>query len=176
MDADTGKTALAGHEAFTDAARRLVLAGLSALTLALAACGGASTPARTGTVKVSFCTTVSMPECKSDASAAQEQAVGRMLRQIPNVEKIAFVSKAEALKRFKKMEPGIPVKYLPVNPLPDEWVVTVTSDQDEETVGKTICAARYPGVEACATSSMLGDVGGVRWGSPITDRIRRLRP
>jgi hypothetical protein len=155
--------------------RALVLAGLVAPTLVLSACGGASKPAQhPGTVRVNFCTTLSMPDCKSDATAAQERAVGRILQRIPNVTKVVFVSKAEALKRVKKEMPAVPVTQLPANPLPDEWVVTVTSDQDRETVGKTICAARYPGVQPCATAGQLGEVGGVTWGSPITDEIRRL--
>ena len=139
----------------------LVLAGLFALTLLLSACGGASEP---GTVKVYFCTTVSMPDCKSDATPVQEQAVGRALRSVPNVTKVVFISKSAALEQLKKDNPDL-VKglgpELPANPLPDEWVVTVASDRDSETVGKAICAAHYAGVERCKSP----DRGGVQWGS-----------
>jgi cell division protein FtsX len=151
------------------------LAGLLPLALVLSACGGASKAAeRSGTVKVYFCTTVSMPDCRSDATSAQEQAVGASLRRTPNVTKVAFVSKVEALKRIKKKKliPGLSLKQLPANPLPDEWVVTVNSARNEAKVGTAICAAHYAGVERCRNSG--GERMGVTWGSPLLDRIRRL--
>jgi len=114
-----------------------------------------------------------MPDCKADATRAQEQAVGRALRRSPHVMRVFFVSKAVGLKRFKKKNPLL-VKQLPAiaNSLPDEWVVTVDSDRNEAKVGQAICAAHYRGVEACHPAP---EMGGVQWGSPITDRIRRLR-
>ena len=156
--------------------RGLALAGLLGATLVLSACGGASKSAQPpGTVKVYFCTTASMPDCKTDATRAQEQAVGRALRRSEHVEKIVFVSKAAALEEFKKKNPLSFKQFpkLPENPLPDEWVVTVDSDRNEAAVGKAICAARHPGVQPCATAGELGEVGGVAWGSPLADRIRR---
>ncbi len=156
----------------------MALAGFLALTLVLSACGGASKSAEhPGTVKVYFCTTVSMPDCKTDATRAQERAVGQALRHSEHVEKVVFVSKAAALAQFKKKNPLSFKQFpkLPANPLPDQWVITVDSDRNEATVGKAICAARHPGVQPCATAGQLGEEGGVTWGSPLTDRIRRLR-
>ena len=158
------------------ARRVLVLAALLALTLVLSACGGASkTVQHPGTVRVNFCTTLSMPDCKSDATRAQEQTVGRMLRRIPNVTKVAFVSKSAGLQRFTKINPAL-VRGLHglANPLPDEWVVTVSLDRYDAKVGRAICAAHLPGVQPCARGGQRGAAGGVTWGSPITDRIRRL--
>jgi cell division protein FtsX len=142
----------------------MVLAGLLGLTLVLSACGGAASR-QPGTVKVYFCTTASMPDCKTDATRAQERAVGQELRQSEYVEKAVFISKAAGLARFEKRNPLL-VKHLPTNPLPDEWVVTVTSDQYKEAVGKKVCAARYPGVERCSNSA-LGQFGGVTWRSTL---------
>jgi len=153
-----------------------LLAGLLGLTLVAAACGAASTSVQSGTVNVFFCTTVSMPDCSTNATPAQERAVGRMLRRIPNVTKTVFVSKAEALRRIKKTSPAIRTKSLPANPLPDKWVVTVDSDRNDAKVGKAICAAAYSGVQPCAAAGELGEVGGVTWAGSIADRIlRRLR-
>jgi cell division protein FtsX len=158
------------------ARRALVLVGLLALTLVVSACGGASkADQHPGEVKVNFCTTVSMSDCKADATRTEERAVGSALRHNPHVVKVVFVSKAEALQRFKKMNPGFLAPQLPANPLPDAWVVTVDSEHNDAKVGKAICAARHPGVPPCATAAELGEVGGVTWGSPLTDRIRRLR-
>jgi cell division protein FtsX len=154
------------------ARRALVLAGLSALTLLPSACGGASKSAHhPGTVKVYFCTTVAMPDCTSNASAAQERAAGRALRRIPDVTKVVFVSKATALKMFKKRIR----KVLPANPLPDVWVATVSSDQYDERVGKRICSAHYPGVEPCpsANSSQYGHVGGATWAPARSSALHR---
>ena len=154
------------------ARRALVLALTLALTLLLSACGASKSAQHPGTVKVYFCTTVSMPDCKSDATVAQEQAVGRALRRIPNVTKVVFVSKAAGLRRFKKQDPLGPSVKLLANPLPDEWVVTVTSERDSETVGKAICAKRYPGVQPCATLDQRGEVGGVTWRSSLFGHLR----
>jgi cell division protein FtsX len=141
------------------------------LIVTLAACGGAKKTTRPGRVRVYFCTTVSMPDCKADATRAQELAVGTALLQSPHVLKAVFVSKTAGLKRAKKQNPPLPYNQLSGNPLPDEWVVTVDSDANNATVGKAICAAGYPGVERCRVP---GELGGVQW-DILTARIRRLR-
>lgn len=151
------------------------MVALLAAALVLAACGGGSKQVvRRGEVRVFFCTTVSMPDCHADATHSEEMAVGSALRRRDHVVTLAYISKAEALRRFKKEDPlDLSVK-LPANPLPDEWVVTVDSEGNEATVGKAICAAHYAGVQPCAAAGQLGQAGGVAWGSPIADRIRRL--
>ena len=153
-------------------AKSAVVGALAAL--ALAGCGGSTRSDQPGRVKVVFCTTVSMPDCAANATVAQEEAVGRALRHSPHVVKAVYVSKAAGLKRFTKINPGLPTSQLPANPLPDEWVVTVDSDRNEAKVGKAICAAHYPGIERCAAGSSVGEIGGVIWGSPLADRIRHL--
>ena len=136
--------------------------------LVLAGCGGATKTAQHGHVRVFFCTTVSMPDCRADATRAEELAVGRALRNSPHVVKLVYVSKAEALQKFRKMNPTLPTRLLPANPLPAEWVVTVDSDDNTPTVGKAICAAHYAGVERCARP---GEIGGVGW-NVVTRRLR----
>jgi cell division protein FtsX len=135
-----------------------------ALAFLASACGGGPS-SHAGLVQVFFCTTVSMPECKADATRAQEQAVGRALRNSPDVVKATYVSKATGLRQAKKQNPDLPTVPLAVNPLPDKWVVTVMSDAQTAAVGQAICAAHYAGVERCpgASSSELGDAGGVQW-------------
>jgi cell division transport system permease protein len=124
-------------------------------------------------VQVYFCTTASMPDCNSDATPAQEQAVGRALRRSPHVAHVQFVSKAEGLAQEKKANPDLFTVPLTDNPLPDKWVVTTTSGKYTPTLGKAVCAARYAGVEACppAGSSHFGDSGGAQWGSTVTKRV-----
>jgi cell division protein FtsX len=141
------------------------------VTLGLAACGGAKKTTRPGRVRVFFCTTVSMPNCKTNATRAEELAAGRALRHSAHVVKAEYVSKAAALKELKRKSPDLVEQPLPANPLPDEWVVTVDSDANNATVGKAICAAGYPGVERCGLS---GGMGGVQW-DILTARLRRLR-
>lgn len=125
-------------------------------------------------VKVNFCTTVSMPECSKDATQAQIQAVGAVLRSDPDVKQLVFMTKAENLAQFKKDNPGQfagAYSLLPENPLPDTWVVTTAAAKDTPIVGKRICNAHYPGVEPCATGKQLGEAGGVTWASSITKRV-----
>jgi cell division protein FtsX len=104
-----------------------------------------------------------MPDCKADVTTAQESAIDGALRRSPHVVKVVYVSKSAAMQRFKKENPGLPTKQLPANPLPDEWVLTVDSDQNAAKVGKAICAAHYPGVEPCHSA----DRGGVQWMSTL---------
>ena len=126
-------------------------------------------------VQVYFCTTASMTDCKSDATQAQERAVGAALRNDQHVKHVVFVSKAEALKQFKKDNGDFGKAYtlLPENPLPDKWIVTPTQAKFTPAVGKEICRASYSGVEPCpaANSSDLGNSGGVHWQSNVTKRV-----
>lgn len=110
-----------------------------------------------------------MPDCKADATRGEESAVGRVLRHGTHVIKLAYVSKSAALEQFKKSNPGFRFRQLPVNPLPDKWVVTVDSEEDAANVGEAICAAHYPGVEPCGRGH--GEVGGVHWRNALLPRL-----
>jgi cell division transport system permease protein len=127
-------------------------------------------------VQVYLCTTTSMNDCSANATPAQEQAVGRALRQDPHVKQVVYVPKAKALADYKKNNPGEfshALDYLPGNPLPDKWVVTPTQGKFTPVLGKQICKAHYAGVEACppVNSSDLGNTGGVHWQSNVTKRV-----
>ncbi|HEY2353301.1 MAG TPA: permease-like cell division protein FtsX [Gaiellaceae bacterium] len=124
-------------------------------------------------VKVNFCNTVSMPNCTKDATNAQEEAVRQELLATPNVENVEFRSKEDALKAEQKADPSLFTTTLPSNPLPDEWIVTLTSPKYTPTVGRAICAAHYSGVEPCpdAGTRRFGNIGGAVWGSTITKRV-----
>jgi cell division transport system permease protein len=127
-------------------------------------------------VQVYFCTTASMPDCSTDATAAQETAVGHQLRRSPHVSKVTYVSKAEGLAQEKKRNKDLFTVPLPANPLPDKYVVTTTAGKYTPILGRQVCSANYPGVEACppAGSSHFGDAGGATWSSGITKRVLTL--
>ena len=148
------------------ARRALTLAGL-ACTLVLSGCGGASTP---GIVKVYFCTTASMPDCKANATRTQERAVTLLLRRNTHVSRVTFVSKSAAWKRFKKRS-VIPAPRGLGNPLPDMLSVTVQSVDQAAALGAAMCKAQYAGVEHCPSWG-LGDSGGVQWRSNLGHRLR----
>ena len=57
------------------------------------------------------------------ATPAQERVVGAKLRRDPRVEKIVFVSKAQALEEFKKHAGKIPKTFMSPNPLPDAFKI-----------------------------------------------------
>jgi cell division transport system permease protein len=127
-------------------------------------------------VQVYFCTTESMTDCPTNATHAQEVAVGNALRLEKHVTNVTYVSKAQGLAQFKKSNPdefGGAYGTLPNNPLPDKWVVTPTQGKFTPAVGKEICLAHYAGVEPCppAGSSDIGNSGGVHWQSNVTKRV-----
>ena len=130
-------------------------------------------------VQVYFCTTVSMVDCKTDATQAQVQAVGRALRNTPHVERVTFVSKEQGLKQEEKSNDGnFPEGTFKLlnglgNPLPDKYVVTPKQGKYTPVIGKEICHAKYSGVEPCATAATggLGNAGGVHWQSNVTKRV-----
>jgi cell division transport system permease protein len=116
-------------------------------------------------VKVYFCTSiVPQPGCKTDATAAQEQAVGSTLRQNPHVQSVTFVSKEQALAQMKKTEHSMFVgEPLDTNPFPDSWTVAPKQGKYTAVLGREICRAGYPGVAPCPA--------GVKWGSKITKHV-----
>src|SRR4051812_46216951 len=96
-------------------------------------------------VKVNFCTTVSMPSCANDATKDQEEAVHQTLLNMQHIAGVKFISKKEARKIQEHDSPELFTVPLPSNPFPDEWVVTLTSPKYTPEVGKAICAAHYAG-------------------------------
>jgi cell division transport system permease protein len=63
---------------------------------------------------------------KSGATKADEARVHRKIAQVPNVQRVRFVSKGEALRQQEKSDPAA-YKLLGSNPLPDSFQVTPTN-------------------------------------------------
>jgi len=116
-------------------------------------------------VKVYFCTSVvPQPGCTTDATPAQEQAVGAALRHNPHVRSLAYVSKAQALQHMRKTEKDMFAKgVLTSNPFPDSWTVAPTQSKYTAVLGRQVCRAGYAGVAPCPA--------GVKWGSKITKHV-----
>jgi cell division transport system permease protein len=125
-------------------------------------------------VKVNFCNVNSgVVGCAHDATSDQEQAVRRVLVNMPHVKHVDFISKAEAYKIEKRDNPQLFTVPLIGNPFPDEYVVTMTSPAYTPEVGKAICHARYVGVEPCPKSGTrtFGTTGGAVWGGSIAEHV-----
>jgi cell division transport system permease protein len=77
-------------------------------------------------VKVYMCTTTGYDQCSKDASVAQMNAVVRRLKAMPEVKKVVFISKQEALRteRKKSKEMRQLIAGIPWNPYPDSFEVT----------------------------------------------------
>src|SRR3984957_11088971 len=65
---------------------------------------------------------------KAGATKADEARVHRKIAALPHVERIVFVSKAQALKQQQKTDPAA-YKLLGTNPLPDTFQVIPTNPQ-----------------------------------------------
>jgi cell division protein FtsX len=119
-----------------------------ALPLALVACGGSHRSTSTSVPR----TALGRKACSvriffaTGATHAQEQAVGATLRGDSLVKQVVFVSKAQALVKFKKKFPGIYEAVKPTeNPLPDSFTVVPVSPSHTRQVGATV--AHAPGVD-----------------------------
>jgi cell division transport system permease protein len=94
--------------------------------------------------KVYFCTAST---CTKPATQDQINAVRVQLASDPLVKSIDFVSKAEALKRMRKLQPEI-VENLPGNPLPDAFEVAAHDGSDVKQISRNLSTpALPPGVE-----------------------------
>jgi cell division transport system permease protein len=81
-------------------------------------------------VKVYFCTATGYRQCSKDANAAQMNAVLKTLRAMPEVQKVNFISKEEALReQAKKLPDLVDPKTMPYNPYPNAYEVTPTKAQ-----------------------------------------------
>ena len=92
-------------------------------------------------VKVYFCTDST---CKSKATDQQINAVRAKLDADPLVKEVAWVPKAEALARMRKLQPEI-VENLPGNPLPDAFEVTPVDGENAKEIGRNLRAPTLPG-------------------------------
>ena len=82
-----------------------------------------------------------------DAPAGASAALGETLKQLPAVQEVRFVPRADALARLKKSE-GLAeiVDSLPKNPLPDAFIVTPKLDTPQKLEALKMDLARLPQV------------------------------
>ena len=109
-------------------------------------------------VRVYFCT---QSTCGSDATKAQETAVGARLNGDQRISHVAFISKDQALAIMRKKEPGA-VKVLPSNPFPDELRITPRNGDLTPAIGKELQAANLSGVQ------------NIDWGGKLTHHVLRV--
>ena len=88
---------------------------------------------------------------KNHATPQQKNAVARELSQSPLVKKgstgIVYISKAAALEKMKKQQPGL-VASLTSNPLPDSLEVTPNKAENVDRLYESIISPKPPGVDS----------------------------
>jgi cell division transport system permease protein len=95
----------------------------------------------------------------SDATPQQENTVAAKLRDDSRVERVTYVSKAEALKQMKKNFPEMFKTGLPSNPLPDSYIVVPKKAAYTPQIGKDVKRGGWAGVDK------------VNWGSTTAKRV-----
>ena len=89
---------------------------------------------------------------RTSATPSQERYADDQLRNEPCIEKLAFISKARALKIMRKQFPALFQKGQPLadapNPLPDSLRLTATKPSCVATIGGHVDADRWPGVQS----------------------------
>jgi cell division transport system permease protein len=75
--------------------------------------------------KVYFCTPTGYANCSAEATPRQINAVLVRLKAMPEVKKVQFISKQQAMKEMTKKEPDL-VTGVPYNPFPNVFEVTPT--------------------------------------------------
>lgn len=106
-----------------------------------------------GSVRIYFCNTLSMPDCRHDAQPGDERAVRAFLAKQSCVGQVVFISKAEALRWMKATNPALPAPPLPANPLPDADVVIPRNTSCTDAITKAVQNAGLAGVEKVAPAT-----------------------
>jgi cell division transport system permease protein len=105
-------------------------------------------------VNVYFCTTASdrenFPWCGKDATTGEINRVGNLLSTMPEVRRVQFISRAEALRIMKRKSPEL-TENLPGNPLPASFKVIPRRGEDVFRIAQRVNTARPPGVEHAQT-------------------------
>ena len=119
---------------------------ITALALALAACGSSGAKPLTAT-QVKHCSVQVF--FSPTATRAQESAVGAKLRADPRVVRVTFVSKAQALAKMRKEFPALfsKVASWPDNPLPDAYVAVPDQLSDAAGIASSIHLAGVDNVK-----------------------------
>jgi len=80
------------------------------------------------------------------ATHAQETLVGANLRRDPRVEKVAFISKEQALAQMQKRLGKLPKTFTNPNPLPDAYTVSPAERSETDQLEVSIARSHWPGV------------------------------
>ena len=102
-------------------------------------------------VDVYFCATASVePWCTKDATTKEINDVGNLLSTMPEVRRMDFISRAEALKIMQRKSPEL-AEGLTGNPLPASFKIIPRRGEDVFRIANRINSARPPGVEKAKT-------------------------
>ena len=82
----------------------------------------------------------------SHTTHAEERFVGTRLRQNPRIERVLFVSKAQALAEMEKKAGKLPKNFTNPNPLPDSFRVTPAQRAETGQLEASIARSHWPGV------------------------------
>jgi cell division transport system permease protein len=96
-------------------------------------------------VNVYFCTSYTCPQ-RGEAGRVQIDRVHEQLRVMPEVRRVEFISKEEALEIMKERTPEL-ARNVGQNPLPHALKVRAVRAEEIPTIAKRIEAAKYPGVQ-----------------------------
>jgi cell division transport system permease protein len=95
-------------------------------------------------VKAYFCTPT-YKECRDEATAKQINAVRARLLSMPQVKKLTFISKREALQQERRKYPDL-IASLPYNPYPNAFEVVPVHAEDAKTIKQALAKPVPPGV------------------------------
>jgi cell division transport system permease protein len=95
-------------------------------------------------VNVYFCTTI---RCEQEATPEQMDNVKATLVGMPEVRRVEFVSKEDALAQERKRHPEM-VANLPGNPLPNAYKIFPKRAEDVTTISTQLAATNPKGVES----------------------------
>ncbi len=95
-------------------------------------------------VNVYFCTQL---RCGSEANDTQVNRVHDALTSMPQVRRVEFVSKTEALAIERKKHPQM-VNQLPYNPFPNAFKVFPKQAEQIDTISRQLGAANLKGIES----------------------------
>jgi cell division transport system permease protein len=95
-------------------------------------------------VNVYFCTQL---RCGHDATSANMNAVTERLQKMPQVRKVQFVTKRQALEQERKKHAAM-VDTLPYNPFPNALKVYPKQAEQIDTISAQLAASKPKGVES----------------------------
>jgi cell division transport system permease protein len=96
-------------------------------------------------VNVYFCTSYTCPQ-RGEAGRGQIDLVHERLRVMPEVRRVEFISKEEALQIMRERTPEL-ARNVGQNPLPHALKVRAMNAEEIPTIARRIEAAAYPGVQ-----------------------------